>query len=420
MRARFSVPWLRALRPPERGQIDYFDTNKIGDGVSFGLRVSAGGTRTWFLLYRNGGRLQRIKVGRYPDLGLADARARARNHLAALLAGEDPAEARRAARAAARFSVLASDYLEHYARARKKTWWRDQQMLERDVLPRWGRRRAADITRRDVRKLAEAIAGRGAPVLANRTVSLVRRIFNFALERDAEDPRQRLYFLDSNPAARIGRLTPERARDRVLSATEIGRVWEALGETARLSEPVVLVMKLILVTAQRCGEVAGMRCEELDLAGAWWTLPAERSKNGLAHRVPLSPLAVELLEDALARTARGGFLFASPRGDAPIQATSVSHAVHRHTCFGLERWTPHDLRRTAATHMAALGVSRQVLAHLLNHAESGVTAIYDRSSHDLEKRAALEAWAARLEELLPGRTGQESGRHGSTGLPDPG
>ena len=164
-----------------------------------------------------------------------------------------------------------------------------------------------------------------------------------------------------------------------------------------------LALKFQLITAQRKGEILGARRDEIDLDQRIWTIPATRSKNGMPHRVPLSPLALAVLDQAGAGQG-GEWLFPSSRTGRPITDEAVNHAMLKNSnLLGTGDATPHDLRRTAASHMTSLGISRLVVSKILNHAEPGVTAVYDRHSYDSEKRAALAAWGARLEEIIDAR-----------------
>jgi len=164
---------------------------------------------------------------------------------------------------------------------------------------------------------------------------------------------------------------------------------------------IAAMFRLRLLTAQRGGEVSTMRKADLDLTGGWWTIPGEFSKNGLAHRVPLSPLAMEIVKEALAAADGSEWVFPSPTSDGPVR--SIWKAVKRVRDRCKVDFRPHDLRRTAASLMTGMGISRLTVSKILNHVESDVTAIYDRHSYDAEKRQALEAWAARLEEIFSGR-----------------
>ena len=150
-----------------------------------------------------------------------------------------------------------------------------------------------------------------------------------------------------------------------------------------------------------------MRWADVDLPAGWWTLPEERSKNGLSHRVPLSAPAIALLETRRLVVGESPWLFPNASGLGP--RAGVQKAVQRvRRRAGIEL-RGHDLRRTAASNMASIGVPRFVIARILNHVETGVTAVYDRHSYDREKREALESWGRRLEEIVgvrPNLTGE--------------
>ena len=404
---RFSAKWVKSLSPPPSGQVDYFDTNRLVDNRNFGLRVSYGGRKTWFVMYRHNGKLRRLKIGTYPDLGLAGAREAADQEVKAIIERRDPAAERQSRKNARTFGQLADDYLEQYAKKKKRSWSRDKEIIERELLPAWRDEKARDITRRDVKNLLDGIIDRAAPVMANRTLAVMRKIFNWGIDIDSLDPLTPTYYLDGNPSARMGQLMPaEHARERVLSPAEIKTLWSRLiGGELTISWPVVLVLQLILVTAQRKGEVVGIAKKDVDLKSAWWTIPGYKTKNGHTHRVALSTLAVELVTEAMELSGESGYVFPSPRDpDSPILDTAVDFAVRRNrSAFGLERWTPHDLRRTAASSMTASGVSRDLLAKILNHTDRSVTAVYDRHSYDKEKRRALNAWGWRLEGIVKGK-----------------
>jgi hypothetical protein len=165
---------------PSTKQRDYWDESITG----LGLRVSSGGRKTWVVMYRHNRRQRRLTLGTFPVLTLADARARAREALALVAAGKDPGAEKVAARRAKKFAELAAEYLERHAKPHKKTWKEDERNLRVDVLPRWQHVRPVDITRTDVRSLVDAIVDRNAKVHANRVLALVRKVFNFGIQRD--------------------------------------------------------------------------------------------------------------------------------------------------------------------------------------------------------------------------------------------
>jgi integrase len=263
------------------------------------------------------------------------------------------------------------------------------------VLPAWGRRKAKDITRRDAIALLDGIVARGAPIAANRTLAVIRRMFGWAMSRD---------LVPASPCIAIEAPGEEHRRDRVLSTDEIAALWRGLDHPElAMSRSVCFALKFQLVTAQRKGEVIGAAWDELDMErDKVWTIPPEKAKNGMAHRVPLSGLALALLAE-LKRATNSRWLFPARSGDKHITGGGVDYAMRANRgLLGIDDATPHDLRRTAASHMTGMGISRIVVGKILNHAESGVTAVYDRHSYDPEKRDALDLWGARLKSIIDG------------------
>ncbi len=360
---------------PGASRLEYFDSHVRG----LGLRVSSSGGKSWVLLYRHQRRSRRWTIGRYPTLSLADAREQARDGLRTVEQGHDPAQAKRDRLDAPSFGALAARYLTEYARPRKRSWKEDRRLLDSEVLPHWRHRAAREIQRADARELVQAIARRGSPIAANRLRALLHKVYAFAAEQD---------IVDANPISHVPRPGVERRRDRVLTADEIRTFWNGLdGEIP----PMAAALRLRLVTAQRSKEVHDMRWSTVDFKTGWWTIPAEHSKNGLPHRIPLTEPALDILVP-LANTANGDLAFAGARGKR-----QRSEATAR---LGLSDFRGHDLRRTAASHMASAGVPRLVIGKVLNHAEPSVTAVYDRHSYDAEKRDALEIWARTLDTIL--------------------
>jgi integrase len=393
---RFTDRSIRALKPRTARYIEWKDH---GDGL--GVRVTPNGRKTFIYMYRADGRARMLTLGQYGEgagkLSLADANAAHAKARQELEKGADPGDkavaARQQALKAPTVMQLADQYIERWAKPNKRSWAEDQRILLHDVLPRWGRRKAADIARRDVIALLDDIVMRGSPIAANRTLAVVRKMFNFGVEND---------LVPTTPCTAVKAPSKEQRRDRVLGEDEIRTVWFKL-DTASMTVPTRLALKLVLVTAQRKGEVLGALWDEIDLERGWWEIPASKAKNGVQHRVPLSDLALELLRELEPITGKTDWLFPSPRGDGPMTGEAVSRALARNLDhIGVDACTPHDFRRTAASHMSGLSVSRTVLMKILNHVDSSVTAVYDRYRYDDEKREALDAWGQRLSEIVDG------------------
>jgi integrase len=359
----------------------------------------------------------------YPALGLADARAAATSAKRQLQAGVDPGAAKaqakeQAARPPDTVTAVVELYIRRGLEGRKKAARyieETRRNFTNHVLPRWGHRDIKTITRRDVIELLDAVMdGRtvskgadgkrrklpGGPVSANRTLAGIRALFNFALARD---------IIAATPVARMQLPAEETPRDRILTPDEIRAIWTAADG---LKYPFGPFFRLALITAQRRGEVARMRWQDLDLDEKIWTLPSDTTKAGRTHIVPLAPLAIEILQ-ALPRksvtidrvTKASRFVFTTT-GDVPISGFSKGKPRLDHEIasvrdgFPLAPWTIHDLRRTAATEMGRLGTPEFIIGKVLNHAAAGVTAkVYNHYEYLREKRRALEGWAQYLNNL---------------------
>lgn len=363
----------------------------------FGVRVTPKGHKSFIFMYRFGGKARRLTLGHYPAMSLAKARQEHADARTLLEGGVDPGakavSEREEQRKAPTIADLAQEYLEKWAKVRKRerSIREDKRILDKDVLPAWGTFKALDITRRDVINLLDEIVDRGAPIMANRTLAVIRKMFNFAVTRD---------IVPVSPCGGVQAPAPEQQRDRILTNDEIRALWQGL-EAAKMAEGTKLALKLQLVTAQRKGEVVSAAWEEIDMAEGWWTIPGEKSKNNLPHRVPLSPLAVELFQAAKFFAGDSPWVFPSPRGGKHITPEAIDHALRRPGPEALGfAFVPHDLRRTAASLMTGMGIPRLVVSKILNHVERGVIRVYDRHTYDNEKQRALEKWSRKLKSII--------------------
>ena len=405
-RTHLTATVVERMKPPKKGRLEYADN--VLPGLS--LRVTENGSKSWSLHYRvageggetEGGRqlkgkLKRMTLGRYPLVDLTQAREKARTALELADAGVDPVHARRhdiTARREAKANTVgavAAAFIERYRKRRNKpqTWREGKSVLDRLVLPHWSGRPIADIHRRDVIDLLDYILDHHRPHAANKALKEIRKLFNWAVERE---------LVEASPAVHVNLPTKEHHRDRVLTEDEIVAVWQAC---AHLGFPFGALIRMLLVTGQRRNEVAHMRWSDLDLENRAWTVPREVTKSDRAHQMPLSTLAVEVLE-SLPRF-NGHYVFSTTSGEKPV--SGFSRAKRRVDALsGANNWRLHDLRRTAASGMAKLGTPINVLSKVLNHVsaagQGGVTAIYNRYGYEAEKRQALEAWSRHLSDLV--------------------
>lgn len=385
----FTDRYIRNLKAGEK-------VKDIREKRGFGVRVKPNGVKIFFYRYTSPetGARRFLTLGEYPIITLEKAKSDYQKAYDAVRAGQDPLEQKRhekeARIKAPTVKELCEEYIKKHAKRFKRSWAKDEAILNRDVVPAWGKRKAVDITKRDVLLLLEKIIERGSPGMANNCFQIVRKMFNFAVERD---------ILLHTPCAGVKLPSPKVARDRVLSEEEIKNLWENL-DKANITKETRRAIKLVLVTAQRPGEVIGMHVSEID--GRWWNIPADRAKNGKAHRVYLTDLALELIGN----TEVKGYIFPSPHKSKkqPIGGNAMVVAIRRNLkTLKTEYFTPHDLRRTAATFMAEAGVMDEVIDAILNHAKQGIIRVYNQYRYDREKQATLEAWARRLQSITTGK-----------------
>jgi integrase len=357
----------------------------------FGVRASESGAKSFVLLYRVGGRSRRLTLGRYPIVSLAEARNLARRALNQLAHGVDPQAKRREGRSQYGFRDICASFLEKHGaqHTRLATRQQSERVLKKHFGKGWGNRDIREIRKQDVIAVLDALVASGRPSAANNALAVVRKFFNWCVERA---------LLEHSPCAGIQRPARTSTRDRVLDEKELTSVWHA---SEKIGYPFGTIVQLLILTAQRRNEVAGMRWRDLDLAKGIWTLPAESTKNNRAHVVPLSARAQKILSavpklnDELVFPARGN--------------TERSFSGFGKSKSRLERiaerdgWTLHDLRRSAATHLARLGVAPHVVERVLNHVSGslgGVAGIYNRFGYEPEMRDALDLWAKHIEDLI--------------------
>ncbi|OEU72715.1 MAG: hypothetical protein BA869_01490 [Desulfuromonadales bacterium C00003107] len=379
---------------------------QVREGKGFGIRVFPSGEKTWFFAYKFHGRQRMMALGGFPDLKLSEAREKFKTVRKVLANGKDPLEEKDRETREPTVKILVEDFLKrHVTEKAARSLDEYRRNLEKDVIPTWGRRRAKDIKRRDVIALLDRIVDRGSPNQANQVFKIVRRMFNFALERD---------LIEYTPCAGVKLPSQEVRKSRFFSEEEICTFWTEL-EGAGMSEPLKQTLRLILATGQRPGEVIGIHHREIE--EDWWTIPAERAKNKREHRVFLSPLVKEII----ATLPTSGYLFPSPRSkkptvQKPIEVNALAHAVRRNSSWAQpgpqagklffsiqEPWTPHDLRRSCATGLGRLGYTDELIGRVLNHTRAGVTAIYNRHKYDAEIQQALESWGRKLECIVTGQ-----------------
>lgn len=349
------------------------------------VRVSPTGNIIFNVKFRYGISQKRMKLGVYPRISLGTAREKAIDILRQVDEGVDPTKRRRTADM--KVESVCREFIRLHAQARNKSWREAERILDRELIGTFGQRDIREIKRFDVLELMDAAVARGSTYQANRILSHIRKLFNWCVERG---------IVEQSPITGLKAPTKEESRDRVLDDAEICRLLRACQNDVY---PFRQFVPLLLATAQRRGELANLRFSEIDFDAKEWVIPAERSKNGKPHVVPLSPFALRMISD-VPRFLDCDYVFTTTH-KTPISGFSK---MLRRLSDGSEtsNWRLHDLRRTAASGMARAGVSPHVVEKVLNHISgtiSGVAAVYNRYAYDAEKREALDNWGRVLEEF---------------------
>lgn len=382
---------IRALSLPQ-GKAD--ETFTDDDLPGLGLRLRAGGSRTWVYRYKIGGRFRRVTLGALAALSPAQARKTAGELHAMVRLGRDPAGEKEAGRARTHETMAAAlrAYLPYQlSRLRPRSYREVERHLQKCWQPLHGMPLTA-IDRRAVAARLAVLAGHG-PVLANRARASLSAFFTWAMREG---------LADANPVAATGK-RPERSRDRVLAMDELKAIWEATADAGDYSA----VVRLLMLTGCRLSEIAALRWSEV--GNGEIVLPPGRTKNARRHAVPLSSAASAVLGGRPRRPGRD--LVFGRRHDRPLKETAeakraLDARIGEAAGAALAHWVNHDLRRSVATHMAELGVLPHVIEAALNHAsghKAGVAGVYNRWSYEPEKRKALDMWAEHLMAAVEGR-----------------
>ncbi|WP_262273298.1 tyrosine-type recombinase/integrase [Microvirga yunnanensis] len=374
--------------PAGRAEAIFFDDSLKG----FGVRIRAGGKRTWIVQYRIGTKQRRITLGTVEALDPDRARQAAKDALARAQLGSDPqiekAEAR--ARASLTMGMVVKRYLDVAAQRQRD---RSFKATMRYLNQLWAPLHEISISRVKramvAVRLAEIARDHG-PVTANRARQSLSTFFGWAMREG---------LVDANPVTATNQAMEEKSRERVLSNDELVAIWRACPD-----DNFGAIVRLLMLTGQRRDEVGGLRRSEINLEKAWWSLPPHRTKNGCAHEVPLSAPAVAIITTAMA-ASNHMVLFGYE--NRPFSGWSSAKAALdkrlKEADTPVADWRLHDLRRTAATRMADLGTLPHVIEAVLNHVsghKAGVAGVYNRATYAKEKREALDRWADHVASLV--------------------
>lgn len=409
----FTDTMVRKLKPKNK---EY----RRSEGNGFTIRVMPSGFKSWLYLYKVNGKRRCMNLGQYPEVTLGTARNKFETARKAVKNEVDPLELAEQEKEeqlkASTVTELFVDYMVLHAKLNKResSWREDERLFKVNVEPFWGKSKAVDIKKRDCIALLHRYTDR--PALCHNVMKLTRKLFNFAVEKD---------LLEYTPFTGVKVPVELASRDRILTETEIKKLWTTELPKAAISDEIKRIIMFLLLTGQRVSEVCGIRTGEIE--DRWWTLPPERTKNGQTHRVYLTDKALELLGNTYTE-----YFFTSPRSKSDpegnpifthITKNAVSYAIRKNLKnyqhlrpikgekpvmvdipeekkMDLDHFTPHDLRRTFSTGLAGLGFHDEIIDAVTGHKKQGVVRIYNRHKYDSEKQAAMTAWERKLMSLI--------------------
>jgi len=367
---------------------------QIRENTGFAVRVMPTGSKTFLFIYETSGKRKELNLGAYPYTGIAEARTKYNDAAKLWEHGIDPKlEASKIEQEKPIPEKTVADLIIDYISWSKVNhiarWAEDKERtLNYHLLPKIGSKLLSSVKRRDIIQMMEDLRISGIKQGGLRNAFRAgSAMFAYAQTMDLVEVSPFLATRRALPYVTV------KDRTRALSEKEIKIVWEGITHS-RAYEVSKQALKLVLVLAQRPGEICAMHWSEVE--GRWWTIPPEKAKKGgRYHRVYLSDTAVSLMGE---RTE--GYVFPSPKisKGSSLSITTIQGIARREK--GVPSWTPHDLRRTARTHMARLGIPEEHAEAILNHAKKGMVKVYNQYGYDLEKKEALLRWEAELLRII--------------------
>lgn len=384
-----------------------FDGKSDGDGLYLTYRKDFSIPR-WLFRYRFAGKSRSLGIGTYGQLSLADARKTAKELRARVALGHDVAGEKQERKKAAVTKIedeknavtvgqLADDYFQRTIVGHWKHPNIVRSRIENHIKPHIGTLAVKDVKPKHIDAMLQAIVKRGAPTMANDVLRWVRRMFDHAVK---------MHMVEYNPASAFNLGDAggkEEARDRWLNRDELVTLFEAMRNTNGFGIENFLSFKLLMLLAVRKQELTAAKVAEFDLKKAVWTLPAERTKTGVAINIPLAAPAIECLRKLIELGCSSDYLLPARKRQERMlphiheNTLNVALSKVRVKLGDMERFVIHDFRRTARTHLSALGTVPHIAERCLNHKVGGVEGIYDRHDYIDERREALTKWAAFLE-----------------------
>lgn len=389
--SNFTDTYIKALKPKTARY-------EVYEGGGFGIRVAPTGVKTWIYRYKIDGITEKLTLGHYPNLSLANAKKRFIELSSVRKQGTNPREYIDQAKLKENNTVtkLMQTWYSNYAEKNRKKPSQIKQQIDADIIPLLGEMSLEQIQTRDIAKALDKIVARGARIHANRVLSTIKQAFNYAVSRGA---------IQYNPATGIrsrdiGGI--EKPRERVLSLNEIKQIFLFLdGDNHQLPIQTKNAIKILFLTGVRTAELRLATWDEIDFENTLWTIPSAHSKSGIIHKVHLSPQVLSLFLE-IKSESDSAYVLPYKDGKKPLTLNALPRAVNRvQQRIGIVHWTIHDARRSLATHFGeTLRIEPVVIEKCLGHKMPRIMATYNKNEMLHERKDALNRWSQYIYTLL--------------------
>ena len=387
----FTDTYIKSLKGKEKRYEAY-------EGAGFGIRVTPHEIKSWLYRYKIDGKTDKLTLGHYPHLTLANAKKRFLELSELRRAGQNPKKLIQEQHEPKNDTVekLILSWYENYALKTRKKPEQIRQQIDADIIPLLGQMILQRLQDSDITKALDVIVNRGAPIHANRVLSTIKQALNYAVSRGT---------LQVNPATAIrtrdiGGL--EKPRERYLNMEEIKTIWKFLDtDKSNMSLQTKSSIKIMILTGVRTAEIRLAKWSEFNFKDSLWTIPPENTKGAITVKIHLSRLTKLVLED-LKSIRDSPFVLPSFALNQPLDANALPRAIRRiQTRIGIPKWRAHDLRRTFARQMNEhLNINPVVIEKCLGHKMPGIMATYNINEMLPQRKQALERWAECLQKFI--------------------
>lgn len=391
MMSNFTDTYIRNLKAKPKRYEEY-------EGGGFGLRISPTGVKTWIYRYKIDGKTDKLTLGHYPAMSLANAKKRFLELSEIRREGQNPKESIQIKHEQQDNTVkkLILAWYDNYASKNRKKPLQIKQQIDADIIPLLGHMQLDTLQPKEITAALDSIVKRGAPIHANRVLSTLKQLFNYAVSRGTMQQNP----ADSIRTRDIGGL--EKARERYLTLDELKSVWNFLdSELCQMSLQTRSAIKIIILTGVRTAEIRLAQWNNFDFANSLWTIPPELTKGAITVKVHLTDLTKSILND-LKAAGDSPCVLPGLVPNMPLDQNALPRAIRRiQKRVGIPAWTAHDLRRTFATQLGeSLNIDPVVIEKCLGHKMPKIMATYNKNEMLPQRKDALESWSKCIERLI--------------------